>query len=222
MRNIAPQNRKIEKNNLTYDLAFEFIFLVLSVLAIVTSIYFKSTDGLFSSVLMFITILIPKFIIKKSRVKIPSLLYFLILLFIFLSMFLGKVSGFYGIFPWWDKMLHTLSGVILMLIGFVIFFLLCGKDVRKEIPPIVIVLFGLFFAVAMAGVWEIFEFTTDKLFGLNSQNGSLVDTMGDIIVGTLGAIAASIPGYLYLKGKRIRFFEKMIDYMIKENPHIIK
>jgi hypothetical protein len=55
----------------------------------------------------------------------------------------------------------------------------------------------------MAGCWEIFEFTTDRLFGLYSQNGSLVDTMVDIICGTVGAGGTAL--YLALKAERHPF-----------------
>ena len=40
------------------------------------------------------------------------------------------------------------------------------------------------FSIAAAGVWEIWEFSTDMLFGFHSQNNSLIDTMMDIICGS--------------------------------------
>lgn len=46
----------------------------------------------------------------------------------------------------------------------------------------------------------LYEFTTDRLFGLLSQNGSLVDTMADIICGTVGAAGTAL--YLAYRAKR--------------------
>ena len=45
----------------------------------------------------------------------------------------------------------------------------------------------MFFSIAGAGIWEIYEFTADNLLGINMQ-GDNTNTMGDIISGTLGAL----------------------------------
>lgn len=60
-----------------------------------------------------------------------------------------------------------------------------------DLPSNLIIWFAFFFAVAMA---------VDHLFGLHSQNGSLTDTMIDMICGTLSAVVASF--YLYDKARR--------------------
>ena len=65
------------------------------------------------------------------------------------------------------------------------------------------------FCIALAGCWEIWEFTGDRLFGFTSQNDSLIDTMMDIICGTLGGIISLIPIYRFSKGKRNSFLEKV-------------
>ena len=38
--------------------------------------------------------------------------------FIFFSVYLGSVRGYYGKFWWWDVALHTSSGFILGIAGF--------------------------------------------------------------------------------------------------------
>jgi uncharacterized membrane protein YjdF len=68
------------------------------------------------------------------------------------------------------------------------------------LPSNIIIWFAFLFAVAMAGMWEIYEFTVDHLFELHSQNGSLTDTMMDMICGTLGALVASF--YLFIEARR--------------------
>ena len=75
------------------------------------------------------------------------------------------------------------------------------------------IFFSIAFSIAAAGVWEIWEFSTDQLFGFTSQNNSLIDTMGDIICGTVMGIIANIPIYLHIKGKKIKFVEKIIEEM---------
>ena len=50
------------------------------------------------------------------------------------------------------------------------------------------VCFAFFFSSAGAGIWEIFEFTADKLAGGGMQRG-MVDTVTDMIAGNVGALA---------------------------------
>ena len=75
--------------------------------------------------------------------------------------------------------------------------------------------FSIFFAMAVAGGWEIWEFTTDQLLGFASQNNSLIDTMLDIICGTVMGVITNIPIYLQSKGKKIYFVDKIINEMNK-------
>ena len=60
------------------------------------------------------------------------------------------------------------------------------------------VVFSLLFAIACAGVWEIWEFSTDQIFGFTAQNNSLHDTMWDIICGTVAI--SQIGGPVYVVG----------------------
>ena len=69
------------------------------------------------------------------------------------------------------------------------------------------------FSIASAGVWEMWEFSTDQLFGFASQNNSLNDTMWDIICGSIMGIIANIPIYLYIRGMKIKFIENLIQEM---------
>ena len=48
-------------------------------------------------------------------------------------------------------------------------------------------IFAFFFSSACAGIWEIFEFTSDKLLGGGMQRG-MEDTVTDIIAGNGGAL----------------------------------
>ena len=53
-------------------------------------------------------------------------------------------------------------------------------------------------AMTVGTVWEMFEYAMDTLFGFNMMKSGLPDTMGDIIVNTLGAALASLAGVIYL------------------------
>ena len=126
-------------------------------------------------------------------------------------MFLGNVFDFYTIIPMYDKILHLLSGLIIEMIGYILFLHVSNGSEDNSFKRFMPMLFSIIFSIAAAAVWEIWEFSTDQLFGFASQNNSLNDTMWDIICGSIIGIVSSIPIFLYSKGKKFRYIKKIIE-----------
>lgn len=122
------------------------------------------------------------------------------IIFIYATLFLGEVGGFYERLWWWDTLLHMGSAIGFGLVGFTVLLLLFRTE-RVGASPVLISIFSFFFALGIGVLWEIFEFLMDIFFGLNMQKSGLADTMGDFIVNTAGALIASIAGYYYLTRK---------------------
>ena len=180
-----------------------FTMVALIITAICDFIFFNG-DKLFRVVLMAVTLWLMYFVYKRTFLKKSRV-----------SFYLGSIFEFYEIIPMYDKILHLLSGVVASTIGFIIFLHITngkGMDICKSYAP---ALFSIIFAIAAAAVWEIWEFSTDKLFGFLSQNNSLHDTMWDIICGSIIGIVSSIPIFLYSKGKKFRYIKKIIEEMQK-------
>ncbi|WP_454193282.1 hypothetical protein [Paenibacillus sp. Marseille-Q7038] len=127
-----------------------------------------------------------------TKTELPPALYLSVLIFITITMMLANLFGMYGVIPYLDKIEHLLSGVILFFVGQFILNKMIKRKGIDSLPSNIMIWFSLFFAVAMAGMWEVYEFSVDHLFSLNSQNGSLKDTMLDIICGTIGATVTSL------------------------------
>ena len=195
---------------LSFERKITFLFYILLLVTLPFKLMSGETERVFSIFLTFITTFFISLLFSKTKIKIPKEVYFLVIVFIFLSMYLGKIINFYRFFPNWDKFLHLTSGPILALIGYIIYLNLTDKTIIKRINPAIGILFALFFSVACAGLWEVFEFTSDNIFGLNAQNGSLVDTMWDIICGSVGGSLMCLLMYLPLKNKHIPFFYPMM------------
>ncbi|TJY41273.1 hypothetical protein E5161_12625 [Cohnella pontilimi] len=169
--------------------------LALYILAVVCFVYFLirgNPEKVFHAALTMFVLLGIRLVARWTKTAMFPALRFSVLLFLFVTMFVAKQFGFYSVIPYLDKIEHLFSGVILSFVGLLMYRKMDQAGQAAVVNWRLAVWFSLFFAVAMAGCWEIFEFTTDRLFGLNSQNGSLVDTMMDIICGTVGA-AASVP-----------------------------
>ena len=62
--------------------------------------------------------LLPLFVEKTFRVKLPDALECIALLFAFSAEILGEIGCFYIRFPYWDDMLHTVNGFIFAAFGF--------------------------------------------------------------------------------------------------------
>lgn len=186
----------------------DYLEAALYILALICFVYFlinKNIPKTLQPILIVSVLISLKVLIKITKIEIFPALRFSVLVFVFICMFLAVEFNFYSFVPEMDKMEHLLSGCILIFVGFSIFKQINRKEEKIKINLLTIVLFCLFFAIASAGVWEIFEFTVDRLFGLATQNGSLVDTMQDIICGTTGAILTSIYLYHRLKKNDVKF-----------------
>lgn len=186
-------------------------FMVLLAITAVYDVTVNNSIKLPRIILIVVTILIIYFCWKATFLKKSKIIYYSILIFIFLSMYLANVWNFYGI-PNYDKFLHLGSGILIALIGYVLYLYLSGGKEQNGMNALTPVIFSIIFSIAAAGVWEIWEFATDMMFGLSAQNGSLLDTMIDIICGTIMGIVTNIPIYLYVKGRKIKF----IDAILKE------
>lgn len=187
--------------------------LISMVILIITAIYdfiFRGGEKLFRIALMAITLWIMYGVYKKTFLRKTRISFYLIYSFIFGAMYLGNVFDFYLIIPMYDKILHLLSGLILGMIGYILFVHVSNGVTEGSFKRYMPILFSIIFSIAGAAVWEIWEFSTDQLFGFASQNNSLHDTMWDIICGSLMGVIANIPIYLYyIKSKKIKFIENL-------------
>ena len=57
---------------------------------------------------------------RRFKVFIPPEFELAAIAFVFASLFLGEIRGYYGRFWWWDLLLHTASGFLLGIVGFLL------------------------------------------------------------------------------------------------------
>lgn len=165
--------------------------------------------------------LLPTVLGRRFDVYIPPQFEVLAILFIFGSLFLGEARGYYVRFTWWDVALHTGSGFLLGILGFLLVYALNQQeDIDLHMKPGFVALFSFAFAVAAGAMWEIFEFAMDSWFGMNMQKSGLVDTMWDLIVDALGALVIAGLGYRYMKRGKEYFVEEWIAKFVEGNPRI--
>ena len=119
-------------------------------------------------------------------------------LYTVLTVTLGELTDFYQRLAWWDVAMHVLSGFTVAGIGHAVALALMRRD-RAEGGVLLPALFGLFLALGVAGLWEVFEFALDARWAFSTQGG-LPDTMHDLWQGGVGALGATLLATLHLRG----------------------
>lgn len=138
---------------------------------------------------------------------------------IFLSSFLGQYKNFYGTVEWFDDGLHAFGCFVCVFAGYEL--LLAMKRDTYPLSPLMGSFCGFGFSFFFAVGWEIFEFTSDIFIGGNAQNWMVVnsdgllrllpdldprqhpllDTMMDLVFGSVGSLLGGVALYLYIAYK---------------------
>lgn len=176
---------------------------------------------------------VPTILGKRFRFEVPPFLYVFFIFFLYCSIFLGEVRSFYYKFTWWDSFLHGSSSLMLGFFGFMVITILNrDENTVMHLSPFFVCLFSFCFAVTVGALWEIYEFTFDGLLGLNMQkfmlsdgtmlvgHEALKDTMKDIITDSLGALTATIIGYIGLKKNQKWLIPKITEAEAKEEKPV--
>ena len=232
--------QKIKKKNVGNKI-LSYLLQVLTLMTAIASLvmYIVKREGLettanqiFMCVMALICINIPAFLEKKFKFYIPNYISIILYVFIFAHYVLGEVLRVYDHSIVFDKILHTTSGVIMSFIGFSFIFMLNKINPEKmKLSPFFIVLFTFCFTMTTEYVWELFEYSADRLLDLNMQrwqdgitetleNGSVIssvpygsglkDTMGDMAVNILGCLGVCVYALVGMKLKPDWFDGKLI------------
>ena len=177
-----------------------------------------------------ITMFLPATLGRRFQlVDVPVEFEVLAVVFVFAALFLGEVRGYYAKFWWWDIALHTTSGLLLGILGFLLVYLLnASSRIEVRMRPRFVALFAFVFAVAVGTLWEIFEFAMDGFVGTQMQKpmfgdpSGLTDTMWDLIVDTLGAALISGLGWWYMHRQQHSFIAHWIDEFVRRNPRLFR
>lgn len=159
-----------------------------------------------------IVIFLPSQMKRRFGIRIPDTMEILYFIFLFCAIYLGEVRNFYYKVPFWDLILHSFSGMMLGAFGFILVnFLNNMKRPYLHLSPFFVALFAFCFAVTCGTAWEIYEFLADGILGTNMQKfitadgvvligrEALSDTMEDIIVDVVSALAITTYGYFHIR-----------------------
>lgn len=162
---------------------------------------------------------------KKNLFRnMPSYIQDMSVVLIFCASFCGKYLNFYYDVRWWDAALHTICGGAGVILGYEVAVCMLKRD-KKTASKAVVLLCALGFSFVVSTGWELFEFTFDQISLAGGSIGDaqhwcfelaqgtpkeltlinpvdparwpIMDTMGDIILNTIGAAVAYIGLKIY-------------------------
>lgn len=151
-----------------------------------------------TSLSIFVTVLVPV-LLKYTKYKMSPRDIFIYLVFLFLLQFLGGIANFYRMISWYDLFAHFLSGIFTIYVAY--FILVRAEFDYRKLDSIICFLYFLGVVFLVAGLWEIMEFSFDQLLHINLQHNletGVRDTMGDMIVASLGGIIGYF-GFIFKK-----------------------
>lgn len=149
-----------------------------------------------------LTVLLPYLFEKVTGFKVSSIFKTIWIIFIFMAHYLGVMVEFYNTISYYDKIVHTVSGVLSACAAMII--LNNGFSSGKAFNVLFIVAFSALCAVS----WEVFEYVCDNLFNGDAQRVTLTgvsDTMQDMMVALFGSIMFSLWYVFYGKRFDLKF-----------------
>jgi len=171
----------------------------------------------------------PSLIGRRVGLQIPPEFELAAIAFLFAALFLGETRGYYSRYWWWDIALHTTSGALLGLLGVLLVYVLNETPrVHLRMRSGFVAFFAFCFAMAVGALWEIFEFSMDRLFGMTMQKpmftdpSGLTDTMWDLIVNAIGAAVVCVASYVYMRRGSRAVIEPWVQRFIEANPGLFR
>ena len=161
-----------------------YVVLRLIVVAeLVLSILRGEYESAFICLLVLILFILPFFIQQNFGIQLPTTLEIIILLFIFAAEILGELEGYFITYPNWDTMLHTTTGFLCAATGFALIDILNRNSrIKFHLSPIYVALVAFCFSMTVGVLWEFFEFGMDRLFHLDMQKDTVVQSITSVML----------------------------------------
>ena len=174
------------KATIRQQLAVFAVYVVLRLIVVaelVLSILRGEYESAFICLLVLILFILPFFIQQNFGIQLPTTLEIIILLFIFAAEILGELEGYFITYPGWDTMLHTTTGFLCAATGFALIDILNRNSrIKFHLSPIYVALAAFCFSMTVGVLWELFEFGMDRLFHLDMQKDTVVQSITSVML----------------------------------------
>lgn len=125
--------------------------------------------ALLCGVLVTICYNVAEYLVGLSFAAVPTVLLTLVLVG---GLVLGPGLDFYFRFPQWDTVLHTASGFLFAAFGYAFADMIVSDEVAHR--KAVCVACGISFSLALALLWEMFEYAGTSFLGMDMQEDTII------------------------------------------------
>lgn len=125
------------------------------------------------------------------RFRFNSVIFLAYQVYFIFAALLGSALDLYNTTGWFDIPVHTLMGYTMCLVGM---FLLARIEKYEKFNPATIALFCFFFSLSVELVWEIGEFSVDRIFGLTMQGKYVEGEIDPLVTNTVRDLICNLSG----------------------------
>lgn len=176
MRKISKMFKKWLNNSNELSRIVYLVILLLSVIAFINSLLIGDWFKISLAFAALVLYQAPFIIVSFFKVLLPRAMEITYYLFIFAALILGEVFAFYGPFPFWDIILHFLSGFMIAGIGISIATNMNKSNKSKFFT----LLFAFCFSITLGVMWECLEFGFDCTARTDAQKDSHLHSISTI------------------------------------------
>lgn len=170
--------------------------LIVVLISLITLFLNVGSNGFFyilKTLFIIFLLSIPHIVVRLFKVEIDTKVRFVYVIYIFLAYYFGVILEWYLKVDLYDKLIHFIFGLVFAYISYEVVL----KNLIEDylINSVLILLINL----STSALWEILEFTIDKVTGSDTQRvkTGVDDTMLDIIFALIGALV-----YIIIKKMR--------------------
>ena len=127
-----------------------------------------NSNILFNLISIFIIIILSIFYFLKKNYKVILFIDSIFSLIIFIKAF----NGIYYNVPFWDTLMHSLTGFFMVILVIIIY-----RYKKIILSKFVIILLSFCFSLTVGTMFEIYEYTMDKIFKYDMQKDMVINNI---------------------------------------------
>jgi len=184
---------------------------IVLIFSIFYATYFHLWHILLANVFLLFLLFMPYILRKSYEVHIPREFEFVFLIFVIISFFLGDIRG---------TIIQIFFGAAIGFIGFTTMLILFSNSKFKA-NYLLVILFSFSFSLTFGLIAEMAKYYLKTYF--NGGTVILEDypfAMQNLTFVALGALLASIFGYVYMKGYRNKLMKQWVGKFKTSNPNL--
>lgn len=182
IKNLQEKYRNSNRSSVAVYLTLRFVIILI----MIRQILLQEWNNVFLCGLSLVLLFIPFFLRDTLKINFPSVLETAVFVFVFAAEILGEMANFYNHIPFWDTMLHTVTGFLAASVGFGTIDLLNNHSKRLNMTPLFVALVSFCFSMTVGVLWEFGEYTVDRLLGSDTQKDRIVTDISSVALNPSG------------------------------------